>query len=69
LEMRMIYKQPSAWAGFILSGFWNAEIWEIELRLTHLKKIKSSQNFQTAIQDGGTLLPALILIALPAYQP
>jgi CHAT domain-containing protein len=26
LEMRMIYKQPSAWAGFILSGFWNAEI-------------------------------------------
>lgn len=26
LEMRRIYKQPSAWAGFILSGFWKFEI-------------------------------------------
>jgi hypothetical protein len=37
--------------------------------VSSLKKIKSSQNFQTSIQDGGILLPALILIALPAYQP
>jgi len=25
LEIRRIYKQPSAWAGFILSGFWKFE--------------------------------------------
>ena len=22
LEMKRIYKQPSAWAGFVLSGYW-----------------------------------------------
>lgn len=22
LEMRRVYKQPSAWAGFVLSGYW-----------------------------------------------
>jgi CHAT domain-containing protein len=26
LEMRRIYKQPYAWAGFILSGFWKFEV-------------------------------------------
>ncbi|KAE9371934.1 hypothetical protein N431DRAFT_411061 [Stipitochalara longipes BDJ] len=26
LEMRRIYKQPSAWAGFVLSGYWKLRI-------------------------------------------
>lgn len=26
LEMRRIYKQPYAWAGFVLSGFWKFEM-------------------------------------------
>jgi CHAT domain-containing protein len=26
LEMRRIYKQPSAWAGFVLSGYWQFQI-------------------------------------------
>jgi hypothetical protein len=26
LEMRRIYKQPSAWAGFVLSGCWNFQV-------------------------------------------